>query len=157
MGLKQAIREATTGEQGTRFVRDDGSLIAEFPAGTSDSDGATAELEILRGDLARLLVDRSESVGADHRWGDSITGLRQDDDLVTVSFECAGDEDFDLGVAADGIGSSTRALVFGDEPTIRSLGLTTSWLTIPRTKSDDDWWRWYTAPAGRSVTLRPWP
>ncbi|MBK0296987.1 hypothetical protein IAE22_34540, partial [Bacillus sp. S34] len=28
-----------------------------FPAGTSDSGGATAELEVLRGDLARLLVD----------------------------------------------------------------------------------------------------
>ena len=202
MGLEDDVRAATTGEVGTRFVGPTGRTVAEFPAGTSDSGGATAELEILRGDLARLLVGRTTSDGrgrgTTYRFGDRITGIREDDGVgvgggvgaagaaadaatggdptttaastltgtappgsgsrgVVVSFEHAPDERFDLVVAADGIGSSTRRLVFGDEPTIRSLGLETSYATIPRTAADDDWWRWYNAAGGRSITLRPDP
>lgn len=198
MGLEDDVRAATTGEVGTRFVGPTGGTVAEFPAGTSDSGGATAELEILRGDLARLLVGRTRADGRGHgttyRFGDRITGIREDDEVgggvgaagpaadaatggdatttaastpvgtappgfgsrgVVASFEHAPDERFDLVVAADGIGSSTRRLVFGDEPTIRSLGLETSYATIPRTAADDDWWRWYNAAGGRSITLRP--
>ncbi|MWV58873.1 FAD-dependent monooxygenase [Rathayibacter sp. VKM Ac-2754] len=154
MGLEDDIRSATTGEVGTRFVGPRGQTLAEFPAGTSDSGGATAELEILRGDLARLLVDRTAET-TEYRFGDRITALDDDGDAVTASFETAPDERFDLVIAADGIGSSTRRLVFGDEPEIRSLGLETSYATLPRTAEDDDWWRWYTAARGRSITLRP--
>lgn len=157
MGLEDDVRAATTGEVGTRFVGRDGRTLAEFPAGTSDSGGATAELEILRGDLARLLVERTAE-HTEYRFGDRITGLDDHGGAgVTVSFENAPEERFDLVVAADGIGSSTRRLVFGDEPEIRSLGLETSYATIPRTAADDDWWRWYSAAGGRSITLRPDP
>ena len=48
MGLDEAVRDATTGEVGTRFVTADGATVAEFPAGTSQSGGTTAEVEILR-------------------------------------------------------------------------------------------------------------
>lgn len=153
MGVEDAIHAANTGELGTRFVGRDGAAIAEFPAGTSDSDGATAELEILRGDLARLLVDRLD--GVETVFGDRVTALDDVGDHVTVTFEHGATRDVDLVIAADGINSSTRGLVFGDEVVIRSLGLYTGWFTIPRTDADDPWWRWYNAPGGRSVTLRP--
>ncbi|QHC74935.1 FAD-dependent monooxygenase [Rathayibacter sp. VKM Ac-2805] len=156
MGLEDDIRAATTGEVGTRFIGRGGRTLAEFPAGTSDSGGATAELEILRGDLAELLVARTAE-HTEYRFGDTITGLDQTRGGVVASFAHASDERFDLVVAADGIGSSTRRLVVGDEPEIRSLGLETSWATIPRTAADDDWWRWYVAGRGRSITLRPDP
>ncbi|WP_375383962.1 FAD-dependent monooxygenase [uncultured Microbacterium sp.] len=161
MGVEDDIRAATTGEVGTRFIGSRGTVVAEFPAGTSDSGGATAELEILRGDLAKLLVDRTRA-RTEYRFGDRITALSEaggaeepDQPGVTVDFEHAPAERFDLVVGADGIGSSTRRLVFGDEPVIRSLGLETSYATIPRTAGDDDWWRWYNAPGGRAITLRP--
>ncbi len=156
MDLEDDIRSATTGEVGTRFIGPKGTVIAEFPAGTSDSDGATAELEILRGDLAELLVGRTTD-DTEYRFSDRITALRNvgDEGGVSVTFEHAADERFDLVVAAEGIGSSTRRLVFGDEPKIRSLGLETTYATIPRTDRDDDWSRRYNAPGGRSITLRP--
>lgn len=154
MGLEDSIRAATTGEVGTRFLGPGGQTVAEFPAGTSDSGGATAELEILRGDLAEILVACTRP-NTDYRFRDSITGIRDDGDGVTVSFEHSPDERFDLVVAADGIGSGTRQLAFGDEAEIRPLGLEITYATIPRTAADDDWWRWYNAPGGRSVTLRP--
>lgn len=161
MGIEDDIRAATTGELGTRFVGPTGAVVAEFPAGTSDSGGMTAELEILRGDLARLLVGSTGSTGSDrgpateYLWGDRIVALADDGLGVTVTFERGPERRFDLVVAADGIGSSTRGLVFGSEVEIRSLGLETTWMTIPRTPSDTDWWYWYNAPGGRAVTLRP--
>ncbi|WIB60171.1 FAD-dependent monooxygenase [Curtobacterium sp. MCLR17_007] len=157
MGVEDDIRAATTGEVGTRFVGRNGVTSAEFPAGTSDSGGATAELEILRGDLAALLVQRTAG-DTEYRYGDRVTAVHDDAaDGIAVSFEHGQEERFDLVVAADGLRSSTRDLVFGDEAEIRPLGLETSWATIPRTATDDDWWRWYSAPGGRSVTLRPDP
>lgn len=153
-GLEAAAREATTGELGTRFVGDQGETIAEFPVTDSDTDGATAEVEILRGDLARIFVDRTEATTA-YRYGDRITALDDDGDRVRVSFEHAEDEDFDLVVAADGIRSSTRDLAFRGEAVVRSLGLEMTYLTIPRDDSDVPWWHWYSGVGGRSITLRP--
>ncbi len=154
MGIEDDIRAATTGEQGLRFVDDRGRTRAEFPAGTSSSDGFTAELEILRGDLARILYDRTRD-GTEYIFGDHITGLDEAGDRVTVSFARGESRDFDLVIAADGIRSTTRALVFGDEPQIRELGLYMAYFTIPRTSTDDAWWRWYNAPGGRTINLRP--
>lgn len=153
-GLEDAVREATTGEVGTRFIDEDGGTVAEFAAAKSDTVGPTAEVEILRGDLAKILVDADEG-RTEYIYGDRITALDDTGSEVIVSFEKAAERRFDLVVAADGIRSSTRGLVFGKEVSIRPLGLETTYLTIPRTDTDTDWWRWYNAPGGRTVNLRP--
>jgi len=49
MGLDDAVRGATTGETGTAFVDERGDVVAAFPAGRSDTDGATAEVSPLSG------------------------------------------------------------------------------------------------------------
>jgi 2-polyprenyl-6-methoxyphenol hydroxylase-like FAD-dependent oxidoreductase len=154
MGLEDAIRAATTGEAGVRFVDADDRTIASFAAGTSDSDGPTAELEILRGDLARLLVEQTADEVA-YVFGDHITGLDDDGTQVHVTFAHGQPRSFDLVVAADGIRSTTRPLVLGDEPEVASLDMYTAYLTIPRTSTDTAWARWFNAPGGRSSTLRP--
>lgn len=154
MGIEDEIRAATTGERGVRFVDRDDVTKAAFPAGTSDSDGFTAELEVLRGDLARILYEQTRAT-TEYVFGDSITGLREHDDRITASFAKGEDRDFDVVIAADGIRSRTRGLVFGDEVEIKELGLYTAYLTIPRAPSDSAWARWYNAPGCRSMTLRP--
>ncbi|HEU4545153.1 MAG TPA: FAD-dependent monooxygenase [Microlunatus sp.] len=160
MGLEDAIRAASTGEAGVRFVDVDDRIIASFAAGSSDSDGPTAELEILRGDLARLLVEQSLSgwgaaAEVAYVFGDHITGLDDHGTGVRVTFARGATRSFDLVVAADGIRSSTRALVLGDEPVVKPLGMYTAYLTIPRTETDTAWARWFNAPGGRTSTLRP--
>ena len=154
MDIEEAIRAATTGERGTRFVRTDGTTVAELPAGTSDTGGATAELEILRGDFARLLYDRTKAT-TEYVFGDRITALREEGSSIVASFATGHDRAFDVVLAADGIRSTTRRLVIGEEARIEPVGLYTAWLTIPRTPQDDPWWRWMNAPRGRTVTLRP--
>lgn len=153
-GLEPAVREATTGELGIRFVRADGSTAAEFPAGKSDADGATAEVEILRGDLAQLFLDATQD-NTEYVFGDTITALDQTEAGVRVSFTHNDPRELDLVVVAEGKNSATRGLVFGSEPEILLLGMEMTYLTIPRASTDTDWWRWYSAPDGRGVTLRP--
>src|SRR5687768_13815774 len=87
MGLQDRIAAARTGEVGTRFVDRHGRAVAEFPAGTGESDGTTAEVEILRGELVTALDELTEDV--EHVYGDRIRDLSQDDDGVTVSFDHA--------------------------------------------------------------------
>jgi 2-polyprenyl-6-methoxyphenol hydroxylase-like FAD-dependent oxidoreductase len=144
----------TTGEKGLRFVDEHDVTKAELPAGKSDTDGFTKELEVLRGDLARILYDHTRDT-TEYIFGNQITGLRDHGDRVTVSFASGADRDFDLVVAADGVRSRTRTLIVGDEPRIRSLDLYACYFTIPRAASDGAWARWYHAPGSRSILLRP--
>ncbi|WP_438007505.1 FAD-dependent monooxygenase [Sorangium sp. So ce321] len=154
MGIEGDIRAAATGEQGLRFVDEHDVTRAELPAGSSDAGAFTKELEILRGDLARILYDHTRGA-TEYIFGDQIKGLRDHGDRVTVSFEHGAERDVDLVVAADGIRSRTRTLIVGDEPRIRPLDLYASYFTIPRGASDTAWARWYNAPGSRSILLRP--
>jgi 2-polyprenyl-6-methoxyphenol hydroxylase-like FAD-dependent oxidoreductase len=153
MGLEDAVRAAGTGELGTQFVGDDGEVIASFDAGENDTDGATAELEILRGELGRLLYERTRDT-TEYVFDDEVTGLDEHADGVTATFRHGAPRTFDLVVVAEGLTSRTRSLVF-PEADIRSLGLLMAYLTVPRTAADTDWWRIHQASQGRAVTLRP--
>jgi 2-polyprenyl-6-methoxyphenol hydroxylase-like FAD-dependent oxidoreductase len=153
MGLEEEVRAAFTGELGVEFVGSRGQVIARFPVGDASGLTLTSEVEILRGDLAELLVSATAD-STEYRFGDRITAVHEEDDAAVATFENAPAERFDLVVAADGIGSGTRRLVFGDEPMVRSLGVEATWATIPRTASDTDWWRWFNAPGG-TISMRP--
>lgn len=154
MGIEDAIRAASTGETGTEFVDADGAPLARFAAGTSDSGGATAELEILRGQLSRIIVDRTRDDTA-YVFGDRIVALDDHQDGVTVSFAHGATRTFDVVVVAEGLRSRTRSMVFPDTGAVRELDFYTAYLTIPRTDDDTDLWRWHSAGRGRSITLRP--
>jgi 2-polyprenyl-6-methoxyphenol hydroxylase-like FAD-dependent oxidoreductase len=154
MGIEDAIRDATTGETGTEFVDADGTPVARFAAGRSDSGGATAELEILRGQLSRIIVDRTRD-DTEYVFGDQIVALDDGDDGVTVTFTHGPTRTFDVVVVAEGLRSRTRSLVFPGVDAVRELGLYCAYLTIPRTADDTDLWRWHSAARGRSLSLRP--
>ncbi|KQT58055.1 FAD-binding monooxygenase [Methylobacterium sp. Leaf456] len=156
MGLEQAALEHGTGEEGTAWVDDRGRPVARFPAGGAEGDGPTAEMEILRGDLARLLYDGARE-RAVFRFGEAVARIEQTPEAATVTFAGGRNENFDAVIVAEGVGSATRELVFPGENTPRPMDLTIAYLTIPRAPSDDRFWRWYNAPGGRSVQLRPDP
>ena len=154
MGIEDAIRAASTGETGTEFVDADGTPVARFAAGPSDSGGATAELEILRGQLSRIIVDRTRD-DTEYVFGDQIVALDDGEDGVTVTFAHGPTRTFDVVVVAEGLRSRTRSLVFPGVDAVRELGLYCAYLTIPRTADDTDLWRWHSAARGRSLSLRP--
>jgi 2-polyprenyl-6-methoxyphenol hydroxylase-like FAD-dependent oxidoreductase/tryptophan-rich sensory protein len=154
MSLERRALEQGTGEEGTAWVEEDGRVAAQFLTADQGTDGPTAEMEILRGDLARLIYEPATEHAA-YRFGDSIAAITQDDEGAFVTFASGTTERYDAVIVAEGVGSSTRAMVFADENAPRWMDLTIAYFTIARTSNDDRLWRWYNATGGRSVSLRP--
>ncbi len=69
---------------------------------------------IERGKLQEALLAGAAAVPT--RLGIGPTGLRQEEDRVTVDFSDGSRADYDLVVGADGIHSTVRALAFGGPP-----------------------------------------
>ncbi|RYF97078.1 MAG: FAD-binding monooxygenase, partial [Chitinophagaceae bacterium] len=145
MGIEDLIAAKNTTEVGLRFVDVHNKTLAEFPKDSSLS--MTQELEILRGDLVQILYDLTRS-DVEYRFGDHITGFKESQDAVEVSFASGAAESFDLVISAEGIGSNTRNLVFGTKPQFKYLGLYTAYLTIKKQSTDSSWARWCNAEKG---------
>ena len=64
----------------TTYVDKDSRTVAGVQAGVFAGD-----VEILRGDLGRILYEATRD-GTEYLFGDSVTGLRQDDGGVHVTF-----------------------------------------------------------------------
>jgi len=153
MGIDDDIRAANTTEVGMRFVNYDGSTAASFPMDDSGRrESITAELEILRGELSRILVEHTREA-TDYRFDTQITDLTDHGDHVISVLDDGTSIESDLVVVAEGLRSRTRDLVLPVEVT--DLGMYIAYLTIPRQESDDRWWNWQHVPECRSIHLRP--
>jgi 2-polyprenyl-6-methoxyphenol hydroxylase-like FAD-dependent oxidoreductase len=153
LGVEDEVLASLTGEEGTRYVRRDGSPYAVFPR-VAGQDGPTAEVEILRGQLARILVG-TVPAGVDQRFGDFVVGLEQDDHGVDVTLASGAEERYDVVVVAEGRSSRTRRLAFAEQTRLRDHGVTITYGTIARDAQDGDTWDWFTAPGGRVASIRP--
>lgn len=97
----------------------DGELIASLPL-----EGGRPELPGLMGmrrpDLHRILLDRAVSDGLVVRTGVSPAAIENSEDGARVTFVDGTSADVDLVVAADGLRSTVRDLVFGpSDPTFQ--------------------------------------
>lgn len=151
MGLIDAIRAAGTGETGTEFINQDGRTVALFPA--ADDASFTAELEVPRGALSRMLYDRT-SEQARYLFGEQIEAIEDRGENVAVRSASGTEDSFDLVIVAEGLRSRTRGLLFGDVD-FHYLGLYVAWFPVPRQPDDIDSWRIYHAPGGSSACAPP--
>ncbi|MEW2412479.1 FAD-dependent monooxygenase [Streptomyces sp. NPDC046866] len=118
MGLLDAVEAARTGTGSMAYVNELGKPVAKLPA-----DLFAGDVEILRGDLARILHDATAG-HTEYVFGDSVTSLEEDADGVHVTFERGAPRRFDLVIGADGLHSATRRLAFGpEERFVRHLGV----------------------------------
>jgi 2-polyprenyl-6-methoxyphenol hydroxylase-like FAD-dependent oxidoreductase len=154
MGLERAALEQGTGEEGTAWIDATGKPVATFRTDELTGDGPTAELEILRGDLARLLYQAATD-SVRFRFGDHVCAVEETSHGASVRFASGESDIYDLVVVAEGVGSSTRDLVFPGENDPRWMNLAMAYFTIPRIPSDNRLWQWYHATDGRSISLRP--
>lgn len=153
MGIDVDVRAATTGEVGTRFVTADGTPAASFPvARPGRPDGPTAELEILRGELSRILVERTAD-RTDYLFGTQLADVTDHGDHVSATLDDGTAIDADVLVIAEGLHSRSRRFVSSVE--VRDLGMYLAYVTLPRRDTDDRWWNWQHATKSRSVHLRP--
>lgn len=154
MGLEQMALGLNTGEVGTDWVDDHDNTIARFAVADLGAEGPTAELEIMRGDIAKLIYEPARQQ-ANYVFGDSISSLEQDEAGVSVTFATGRQARYDLVVVAEGVGSSTRELVFPGENQIRYMDLTVAFFDIPKQPGDSKFARQYNTIGGRGVTIKP--
>ena len=165
MGLLDQVRDKTTTEEGVQFVYLDGITRATFPAsGNTEAQSATSEFEVLRGDLAKILMDATQALErityVFDEMVESITQTGAPDNKVDVTFaNRLPPATYDLVVGADGMMSRTRRLVFDlgneNDESVRRLGQYAALFTMPRTESDTKFAQWYNASRGRLLLLRP--
>ena len=154
MGLMDQVRAAHTGTHGIAIVDRTGKPVARMGGDMfGDSGGIVAELEILRGDLVRILHDALPPGSVEFVFGDRITALSEHATGVDVTFGRSAARSFDIVVGADGIRSGVRDLLFDAD--VRDLGYYSSY--FPAAMPDmafDGWELMYTEP-GRTVIVYP--
>lgn len=117
MGLLDEIRRHQTRMGPMLCVDDTGRRLASLP-----SDIFSGDIEILRGDLTRVLYEATKTY-TEYIFDDSLTDLAQDQHGVSATFENGPSRGFGLVIGADGLHSTTRRLAFDKQSAhIRHLG-----------------------------------
>jgi 2-polyprenyl-6-methoxyphenol hydroxylase-like FAD-dependent oxidoreductase len=147
MGALDELRRVQTGGSPWRFVDENSRQLATLPA-----DFAGGEIEILRGDLARVLYERSRP-NAEYVFGDSITSLTESADSVSVEFRNGPARRFDLVIGADGLHSNVRKLALGpEERFVGHLGYYIATWSLPNVLNLDETTLMYNVP-GKFVSV----
>lgn len=152
MGLTEQVRAVHTGVHGIAYVDEDNRRLAELPGDAfGDSGGVIADLEILRGDLMRILIGATS--GVEWVYDDSITALRETGTGVHITFERGEPRDFDVVVGADGVFSNTRRLAFpADSWRMIDSGFHRAVFTVDTDLDLDGWEYMYSMPAGNGTS-----
>jgi 2-polyprenyl-6-methoxyphenol hydroxylase-like FAD-dependent oxidoreductase len=155
MGIMADVRRAHVGTRGLSYVNGANKPVASMSSDLlGDSGGAIAEIEILRGDLIRILYAVAGD-DVEYIFEDSISSISQGEEGVGVTFQRGEPRHFDLMVGADGLHSNVRALAFGDElEFVRDLGAHVSIFTTPNHLDLDGWELMYSTP-GRTAAMYP--
>jgi 2-polyprenyl-6-methoxyphenol hydroxylase-like FAD-dependent oxidoreductase len=156
MGITDTVMKYTTKEKGLDFIDKDGKIWGHFPQ-SKDGRSFTREIEIVRGELARILYELTKEE-VEYVFDESITAIRQDHEGVEVDFKNGRTEIYDLLVIADGLSSRTRAMAFNQdirEPIV-SLNEYIAGFSLPADKTQDgEWAKWYNSPNRRGILHRP--
>jgi len=155
MGVYDAVLARSVHQRGLANVDDAGTIRATMGVEAFGGNGIISEIEILRGDLADILLEAVQD-RIDIIWDDTVTAIADGPTGVTVEFERSRPARFDLVVGADGSHSTVRRLAFGPESEfVRPLGAYQAWFTTPNSPDLDNWYKMYRAPGGLVASLRP--
>ncbi|GAB2866536.1 FAD-dependent monooxygenase [Actinocorallia aurea] len=130
MGLLDDVRSLRTGVRSGSVVDAAGRKAASMD-GDTFGGRVHDDAELLRGDLLHLLHELTKDE-VEYLFGDFVTALEETGEGVEATFGSGAVRTFDLVVGADGMRSSTRALVFGpDAEFVRDLGYHISIFSVP--------------------------
>jgi 2-polyprenyl-6-methoxyphenol hydroxylase-like FAD-dependent oxidoreductase len=137
MGIEDEVLHRGYQVQTLRGVRADGRAIAGVDVGAFQEAVDGRYTTIARSDLAATIVatiaDDVEMI-----FGDSITGIDEHPDSVTVGFGHHPTRDFDLVLGADGLHSTVRGLVFPQPEPEYYLGCVVAAFTAEGYRPRDD-------------------
>ncbi|KAF2709137.1 FAD/NAD(P)-binding domain-containing protein [Pleomassaria siparia CBS 279.74] len=174
MGLLETVKALCVAEKGADVVDTNGKLVAHFginKAAEGGQRGLTSEYEIMRGDLVDVLYQRSlkqreeinkelgtEGTGSlTYEFGKTVTSLDNSDEGVDVNFSDGQKKRYDLVVGADGQGSRTRKMAFGqdgNDEAFNSIGVHTAYYSIPRVEGEGEMAQLFFSTGSRFVMTR---
>lgn len=88
-----------------------GTLIVEMPDARTGGRDLPATVGMPRPELARILIERAQGLGATLSFGMSLVSFEQDDDGVDVVLGDGTTDRYDLVIGADGLHSHVRSLM----------------------------------------------
>jgi 2-polyprenyl-6-methoxyphenol hydroxylase-like FAD-dependent oxidoreductase len=163
MGIEDAVRAVRYPEPGMRVIDHQGRSKVYFPVNTSGKGlSLTREPEVMRGDLVRILYEATKSLKRVKYIFDShIKNFTQDEEgspvrKVHATFSGGRQDDFDVLIGADGIGSETHKFML--DPSFpdphRDLGVYMAFFTAPSQEHDTYDWTMCHIPGGKAIMTR---
>ncbi|MFF8606836.1 FAD-dependent oxidoreductase [Streptomyces sp. NPDC015346] len=111
LGVWDRVKESGFGFGSVGITAPDGTVLHEQSDIRTGGDDLPATVGMRRPQLQRILIDAVRASGATVRLGTTAESLEQDADGVTVRFSDGTRSRYDLVIAADGLGSTTRAAI----------------------------------------------
>ncbi|MFF9135069.1 FAD-dependent oxidoreductase [Streptomyces sp. NPDC014806] len=111
LGVWDRVEESGFGFGSVGITAPDGTVLHVARDLRTGGDDLPATVGMQRPQLQRILIDAVRASGATVRLGTTAEILGQDADGVSVRFSDGSEGRYDLVVAADGLGSSTRAAI----------------------------------------------
>ena len=114
MGILDAIKAAKLPSMGVEFMNEndevEGTMLVEEIGAIRPGD----DTEIRRDDLVKILYNNAKG-DIEYRFNNRIVTIKQSKECASVTFKDGTEEYYDIVIAADGIHSGVRKLVFGPE------------------------------------------
>ncbi|MFI5342728.1 MAG: FAD-dependent monooxygenase [Chlamydiales bacterium] len=130
MEIYSTIVENRTAITHAICVDEAGNQVTQMSADLCGTRLEGIDLEIMRGNLCLIMKEALGEIEC--LFGDSITHISENSNGVSVEFEKNKPRTFDIVVGADGLHSSVRKLVFGDESNFsQEFGVYLSVFSIP--------------------------
>lgn len=130
MGVTSSIVENRTAITHAYCLDKAGKAVTEMSADLCGTRLEGVDLEIMRGTFCQILKDALGEIEC--LFDDSITDILENSSGVIASFEKSKPRVFDIVVGADGLHSTVRKIVFGDESNFsQEFGVYVSVFSIP--------------------------
>lgn len=159
MGIMPAVREKLVPEAGLSVVDQHNQTKVFWPGGEgSNADFFTQEVEIMRGDMVRVLYQATKEK-VKYMFGMAVDSYEQDESSVRVVFSDKSRATYDVLIGADGLGSWTRRSMHlpGAENHIKSLRTWIAYWFVPRDATDTNVARAFYIPGRKMAMLRSAP
>ncbi|MPY32981.1 2-polyprenyl-6-methoxyphenol hydroxylase [Streptomyces adustus] len=111
LGVWEQVDASGFGFGSVGITAPDGTVLHVAEDLRTGGDDLPATVGMQRPHLQRILIDAVRASGASVRLGTRVERLEQDDTGVSVRFTDGTEGRYDLVVAADGMGSATRAAI----------------------------------------------
>ncbi|MCX5529255.1 FAD-dependent oxidoreductase [Streptomyces sp. NBC_00006] len=111
LGVWEQVEQSGYGFDAVGITAPDGTVLHVSEDLRTGGDELPATVGMQRPQLQRILIDAVRASGATVRLGVRAESLDQDDTGVSVRFSDGTDGRYDLVIAADGLGSATRAAI----------------------------------------------